>query len=315
MIVKEIIATNKDSQSFLKQYLSLMYPKEDGHNLVLVDDYIVTSSMYFRDCLRVAKYASDPNTRIIILRNKDDDSLMSESVNYSALMALPNVASHRSADLGSLMDTYKQMLKSEKKDDQTARTIFNFRRREQGMLYLKNLLEKPAKNNQENWLRECAELDIGIEGTDKEKIAYVKKWRAELNNDFRNKYLPGLFVNIFETMCNVIWDVDMTLLTALRKVVENECVNVFVIYDREDSWVQKKLQNAKVPWLAIPKCVLKTATLEMVIDNESKEQFELKYGINAKQYIQISVIPKMEKPDLNKYISDQYISKFKPLLP
>ena len=251
--------------------------------------FFPSGSRQAREGIRKAKeYTEDKNNVVILLSFESEESLRLKDPDFGGLMSLSNVGFASIIGLDGIFREYKRISSGEKKEDTTGVAIYKLELLERTISILRHdvsyALADPAKL--QAWLERARAADII--GSDDEIVQYVKNWTPQTYGAFEGKELEGIFVDALDTLFYPDWTLNAGIKAVVEKMSEEIGKPITVISD-SDKWdVESALKKGKITWKYISKFTLRGATLETVVDNLSKEEFEKTYSISAKHFISVS---------------------------
>ena len=288
----KIVSDNKNCADSIRRYLSFNLSETDMKNLILVDVNTVlipSQKRTDRTGINLAKeYVDDSNNVIIMLSLEKESFLLKNNEHFSALMAYPNVGFCDILALNNIPLIYKELALGHKSKDATGLALYEFHILERKIAVLRHGMHRvnEGKSQCSLWLEEAR--NAGLSGSDDEIINYVRNWKPETSGAFEGKFLEGVFVDALDTLFDKNWLLNPKVKEAVEKIAFNNDKKIFVISDSPKNLLENKLGFHNILWKNISKYDLRGATLEIVIDNLSKNDFKKTYGINSETFINVS---------------------------
>jgi len=259
-------------------------------DLILVDVNLTLNNSQSRTDrvgLEVAReYAANPENVVILLGLEPESYLRRESPDFVGLMARANVDFADIIGLDDVLPKYQNIISGNKKEDSTGLAVYNFQRKQKAIAKLKHCICNVDDERWAQWLADARKA--GISGTDNEVIGYVRAWRPETAGEFQGKYLEGIFVDAYQTLFDDNWQPVKSVRQRVEEVAKKGQFKIFVISDSEEEKLKPLLERGNINWPLLSKYDLRGATLELVVDNLTKEEFEETYQIKAKTFVNVS---------------------------
>lgn len=259
-------------------------------DLILVDvNYIrrPSQSRVDRGGLEVAKeYADNSDNVVILLGLEPEWYLRKTSEDFVGLMARANVDFSDIIMLDQVVPKYQIIASGKKKENPTVLAIYEFQKKQKAIASLRHCIQRVDDYDlRESWLEEVR--NAGISGTDEEIINYVRTWEPETAGEFDGKKMGGIFVDAYQTLFDEEWKLDVKVKEAVEKMAAEQGKQVFVISDSPAPTVKKMLYFSGLSWPLLSKYYLRGATLEIVIDNLSLNEFKDMYHIFPQKFINV----------------------------
>jgi len=124
----------------------------------------------------------------------------------------------------------------------------------------------------------------GVSGEDGVIIQMIKSWRPELQNPFHGRVFPGLFCDIQGTLLDHRGVLNKKLSDYLREKSKEMPITLWTGGNAEE--FRRKLSK-QVPWKVTSKYYFHGATVELAIDDCSKEILEREYGISSTSLVKV----------------------------
>ncbi|MFA5184209.1 MAG: hypothetical protein WC456_01650 [Patescibacteria group bacterium] len=286
-----ILSDSKPFVNALNRFLDALFYDTEAENLIIIDVNSVLSeghSRQERSSLSLAKeYVNDSNNIVILLSVEKESSLMKNNRHFAGLMSLPNVGFVSILAIHGIFSKYRELKEGCKVQDNTGVAIYAFQELEHNIAILRHNYSHASEDDLRlgKWLEKCRA--VGLVGTDAEIIDYVQNWHPETSGEFAGKFLDGIFVDALDTLFNHDWQLNNRVREAIEKMSLEIGKKIMVISDSESSLVKRKLSENNLPWPHISKYVLRGASLEVVIDNLSQEEFLATYNIIAQKFIKV----------------------------
>lgn len=291
----KIISDNAEFERQLMEELEKALEKKlEFENLILVDVNAVQDPSQKRTDMAGIKIAAElakEVTNIVILFSLiPERKLKRMSDDFVGIMTLPNVGYVDALEFKILPDKYQVLSSGQKKTDTTGLAVYKFNEKGKKVSRLKHDLSYITRDSEsrEKWFSEARA--IGLAGTEEEIITAVKTWRPETAGEFNGVSLEGLFVDAFETLFDENWNLFPGVEKAVKDIAESRKAKIFVISDSNTSLVKDKLEFNRINWPVMSKYDLRGATLEYVIDNLTREEFEDTYKIKTGVFMRASCI-------------------------
>ncbi len=126
-----------------------------------------------------------------------------------------------------------------------------------------------------------------LTGTDEELIAVIENSQAEISEGlFPGEYFPGIFCDLEGCLLKddgVNEEVRSTLEAYEQK---GQPITLWTGGDLKE--LSKKARMARLPWKMVSKRALVGSKVEIVLDDEPKENFLRKYRIECREFSQIT---------------------------
>lgn len=289
----KIVTDGEGVEDALRRRLNFSPIAIGERDLILIDvNCIVEPSQKRADRagLRVAKeYADNPKNVVILLGLEPEWYLRKVSEDFVGLMAKANVDFSDILNFDQVPLKYQIIASGHKKEDSTVLAIYEFQKKQKAIASLRHCISRVDNyGSREGWLDETRAA--GISGTDEEIIAYVRTWKPDTAGEFDGKKLSGIFVDAYQTLFDEEWKLDQRVKEVVEKMAAEQGKQVFVISDSPASILEKVLDSSKVSWQLLSKYDLRGATLEIVIDNLSLNEFKGMYHIFPQRFINVSDI-------------------------
>jgi hypothetical protein len=229
---------------------------------------------------------------VILLSPDNEEVLKKNNLYFSGFMSYANVGYVNALNMKSLCEACFHLLNPTKKDDLVGIEFFHLEKLESQTAALSHGMEQKILDevSRKVWLQKAREL--GFIGSDDEVIVAVKDWKPETAGRFLDKHLDGIFVDAFETLFNVNWELDEEIKKALEDLSEQTGKNIYIISDSDKYELGEVLKKYSIKWKALSKFTLRGSILETVIDNLSAEQFKKSYLIDFKTFINVKDLVK-----------------------
>lgn len=249
-------------------------------NLILVDANSVGSLE------EAQRWARNSDKKFILIGLGAENELQ-KNENFSGLLALANVAFVPAFALKKIPEKYQELVSGIKKRDDTLFAVSELNNLSRSIAALKHDLHHAASDSAtfQNWLRRAGQL--GFTGSPEEIKDKVLKWTPDTAGALAGQFLPGIFVDALDTLFTAEWRLDTVVMLAVTQIANQTDKKIFVISDSDRNLVQEKLRINNIDWMLLSKYELRGATLEFVVDNLSRQDFQDTYNIKTKEFMSV----------------------------
>lgn len=229
---------------------------------------------------------------VILLSPDNEEVLKKNNLYFSGFMSYANVGYVNGLNMKSLRETCSELINTVKKDDRVRIQLFKLEEFESKIAKLKHGIDQkildPGQRNV--WLQNARELKFS--GDDDEVIKQVRSWTPETSGEFKGIHLEGIFVDAFETLFDVNWELDVAVKKAAEKIAREKDKFIYLISDSDEFELTEVLKKYSINWKLLSKYTLRGSTLETVIDNLSAGDFVKTYSITYKTFINVKDLVK-----------------------
>lgn len=288
------IIADEMTEKALRRWIDLALDENEEFemkNVILIYVNVVFSSDQTRTDnigLKIAKDLVKDETNVIILAGYESKKTLQKRDDLlSALLAYPNVEYIDILNLKEIVPAYQRITSGKKVLDKTTIALYEFKEWEKKLAELRHVIHRIESNPQklEKWLEDAKKA--GITGTDEEILNFVRNWKPGTVSKFEGKELEGVFVDAFETLFDENWNLIPSVQSAVEKLSMQKSKPIFVISDSEKTELKKRLDKNNINWPLLSKFDIRGANLELVIDNLTQEEFENRYDIKSREFINV----------------------------
>lgn len=276
-----IVTDSNVLEKSINRYFEFVLSGMKFDNLVLVD--------LNSDFSSAREYASNKDNKVILF-GIENIRVYEKDPKFRLLMALSNVEFINALEMCRIPEIYNKISSGEKKEDATSATLASFQILEREISAVCHGIDFDADIFSEDIQKRIARARVaGLTGTDKEIFEYLKNWRPDEHGAFEGKRLEGIFVDALDTLFDREWNVIPGIFAFVEKMRVGRH-SVTVISDSDAEIVKRALKKADIEWKLLSKFDLRGATLEIVVDNLSREEFFERHRISAETFVSVSDI-------------------------
>ncbi len=295
----EIIAANGTMGQSIKS-LIVHACRDDSFErlkLVYIDSSLdVNQELVDKHGLAIAKKLAEDLDNIVILCALEVwKFFFADDMDFSALMALPNVDFVHVLHIGDdLADKYESLALGKKKKDEAMLAICEAKVYQRQMEALQSQFLKAEMSPTQFVCWTYRARQAGLQGSEKEIIEQVRKWSAFFPRFLNGRFFEGIFVDR-RSLFNPYLDIIVPAQEEIEAMAQRLGFEVYVLCEDDLLSVKQALLLEGLTWAAVPKRLMGGATLHTLVDTLEAKHLLSMYSISAQNFILASeLIPGKE---------------------